>query len=82
MCKAILAEFQQEYLICTTELVDGRCRVQIPVGECGGGSGSSSDSHIFNHSKLRRRIEKGNLGLQTSETTWTWKVKSIQFPVG
>ena len=31
-----------------------------------GASGSSSDAQIFNHSKLKRRIENGTLGLTTT----------------
>ena len=32
-----------------------------------GASGSSSDAQIFNHIKLKRRIENGTLGLSTPE---------------
>ena len=32
-----------------------------------GSSGSSSDAHIFNRSKLKRRIKNGNLGLPPPE---------------
>ena len=32
-----------------------------------GASGSSSDAQIFNHSKLKRRIENGTLGLPPPE---------------
>ena len=118
VCKAILKEFQQEYLVCPTDPEDWkkieerfRNRWNIPhvVGALDGkhiaienpkksgdeylnykgyfslvvlalvdadynflwvntgASGSSSDAQIFNHSKLKRRIENRTLGLPPPE---------------
>ena len=114
VCKAILKEFQHEYLICPTDSEDWkkieerfRNRWNVPHAVSAidgkhiaikkpkksgseyfnykgyftlvllalvdayykflwvnvGASGSSSDAQIFNHSKLKRRIENGRLGL-------------------
>ena len=114
VCKAILHEFQNEYLICPTEPEDwksieekfrNRWNAPHAVGTLDGkhiairkpwksgseyfnykgyfslvllalvdaeykflwvnvgASGSSSDAQIFNHNKLKRKIENGTLGL-------------------
>ena len=119
MCKRILAEFQQEYLICPTEAENWRAveqkfrnRWNVPhaVGALDDkhiaikkpkkkgseyfnykgyfslvllalvdaeykflwvnvrSSGPSSDAQIFNRSKVKRRIEKGFLGLPPPES--------------
>ena len=47
-----------------------------------GASGSSSDAQIFNHSKLKRRIENGTLGLPPPEPLGTWGAKSTLLPAG
>ena len=44
-----------------------------------GSSGSLSDVHIFNPSRLRRKIQNGTI---TTRTTWTWRAKSTLLPVG
>ena len=118
VCKAILKEFQQDYLMCPTDPEDwkkieekfrNRWNVPITVGALYGKhiavkkpkksvseyfnykgyfsivllalvdadykflwvnvgvSGSLSDAQIFNHSKLKRRIENGTLGLPPPE---------------
>ena len=135
VCKAILKEFQQEYLICRTypeewrgieEKIRNRWNVPHAVGTLDGkhiamkklqksgteylnykgyfylvllalvdaeykflwvnvgSSGSFSDAQIFNHSKLRRKIENGTLGLTTrliTRTIGTWRAKSTLLPV-
>ena len=118
VCKAILKEFQHEYLSCPTDPEDwkkieerlrNRWNVAHAVGALDGkhiaiqkpkksdseyfnykgyfslvllalvdadykflwvnvgASGSSSDDQIFNHNKLKRRIENGTLGLPPPE---------------
>ena len=118
VCKAILKEFQHEYLMCPTDPEDwkkieerfrNRWNVPHAVGALDGNhiaikkpkksgseyfnykgyfslvllalvdadykylwvnmeaSGSSSDAQIFNHSKLKKRIENGTLGLPPPE---------------
>ena len=137
VCKAILREFQKEYLICPTvteewksieEKFRNRWNVPHTVGALDGkhiairkpwksgskyfnykgyfslvllalvdaeykslwvnvgASGSSSDAHIFNRSKLKKRIENGTFhtfhGTSTTRTTGTQRARSTLLPVG
>ena len=43
-------------------------QITSSCGSTRGASGLSSDAQIFNHSKLKRRIENGTLGLPSPET--------------
>ena len=47
-----------------------------------GASGSSSDAQIFNHNKLKRRIENKTLGLPPPETLGPGRARSTLLPVG
>ena len=133
VCKAILKEFQQEYLMCPTEPEDwkkieerfiNRWNVPHAVGALDGkhitikkpkksgseyliykgyfslvllalddadykflwvsvgASGSSFDPQIFNRSKLKRRIEKGTLGLPPPEPLGPGGARSTLLPAG